>query len=680
MSNRTKIVFAFVFGALTLCLPVIMANAAMNTSGNTVFSIGVNQSFDKEQGITYGRVVCLKHSGSHNGELLATCDQHMWVNGEQVWPIYRSKDNGANWTHITDVHDTVFGTNRKAQPMLYELPEAVGSLRAGTLILAGNLVPNDESSSRIVLYKSIDQGATWSYLSTVDQGGPFEYDRSPSSKTSTIWEPFVYMDAQKHLVCAFSDERQKNKGALQTLSLRYSSDGIHWGEEKNIVAINNKNDRPGMVTVSQLPNGRYIASYEVVNRPSYQQNSSVVYYKFSDDGIHWDETDLGILAKTADGQSLGSSPYIKWVNAGGPNGMVVIGAKWVVNANGDIQEGGQNLFVNYNLGEGNWERMPQPLTWNGEDITYLDAFSQCLETTEDDSNLLQIANIGSAVNKTCSLKIGVMPLTMEFYEAENATLSHVTVIDCEDASNKKEVGNINYSDSKVTFSHVIVPVKGTYRIYVRYNNGTKLTSTQRITVNAEKRQSIQYVPTPNWHQYGWACVDVYLNTGTNTISIEYENGYAEVDCIAIQKNRLDLSRNFRIKNRSSNKYLEIPAMSTALGTPASQFEKTMFPCQIWNLTGSAGDLRVINKNSFRSLGIKDNSSADGALVIQQKGGSTEKWKMVSTDKGFFNVVNSRTGKYLEVKNNSKENGAVIDQWEKTGYPCQEWTIEKEGIQ
>ena len=61
MSNRTKIVFAFVFGALTLCFPAIMANAAMNTSGNTVFSIGVNQSFDKEQGITYGRVVCLKH-------------------------------------------------------------------------------------------------------------------------------------------------------------------------------------------------------------------------------------------------------------------------------------------------------------------------------------------------------------------------------------------------------------------------------------------------------------------------------------------------------------------------------------------------------------------------------------------------------------------------------------------
>lgn len=89
---------------------------------------------------------------------------------------------------------------------------------------------------------------------------------------------------------------------------------------------------------------------------------------------------------------------------------------------------------------------------------------------------------------------------------------------------------------------------------------------------------------------------------------------------------------------------------------------------------------MINKNSFRSLGIKDNSSADGAPVIQQKGGLTEKWNMVSTDKGFFKIVNSRTGKYLEVKSNSKENGAVIDQWETTGYPCQEWTIEKEGIQ
>ena len=136
---------------------------------------------------------------------------------------------------------------------------------------AGNLVPDDQSSSRIVIYKSANQGSSWDYVSTVDTGGPFDYDPSPTSTTTTVWEPFLYMDAYGHLVCAYSDERQKANGVLQALSLRYTSDGTNWSELKNIVAVGNQNDRPGMVTVDQMPNGKYIATYEVVNKPSLSQ-------------------------------------------------------------------------------------------------------------------------------------------------------------------------------------------------------------------------------------------------------------------------------------------------------------------------------------------------------------------------------------------------------------------------
>lgn len=660
----------------------VTAEAKTTENGTDIFTVSTKESFDAEQSLTYARVVCLKNNGDNNGTLLATCDQHIWVNGEQVWPIYRSTDGGESWTHISDVKDTALSTNRKAQPMLYELPQAVGNMPAGTILLAGNLVPNDQTESNLVLFKSNDLGESWQYVSTVDTGGPFVYDREPTSTTTTVWEPYLYMDDYGHLICAYSDERQKEDGVLQALSLRYSSDGVNWSDQSNIVAIGNYNDRPGMVTVSKMGNGKYIATYEVVNRPSYDQNSSVVYAKFSDDGLHWDEDDLGVLVQTVDGQCLGSSPYVKWVNAGGPNGMVIIGAKWVVNSNGDIQEGGQNLFVNYNYGEGDWERYPQAITWDGEDIIYLDAFSQCIETNEDDTILYQIANIGNPVNDSSSLKIGTLPLTMSVYEAENAELTNVQVIDCEDSSNKQEVGYINYSDSQVAFDNICVPEAGIYTVYVRYNNGSGSTSTHALIVNGTDEYTVSYMPTPNWHQYYWTSVDCTLQEGTNTISLNYKDGFAEVDCIALYKEGKDLSKGFMLENRNSGKYLETPSMSAAVGEQLQQYGKTFYPCQIWKTEGTAEECTFENLNSGLFLDIEDSSVSDGAKAIQNvfTGNSSQTWQLMPSTDGYYHIVNKNSKKYLEVFNNLVDDGAAVGQWDPTDYSCQEWKLVKEGIQ
>lgn len=681
---KRKIPKAGIFVMFTALILLLKVDVAAKTveNGTTVFSVSTNDSFDAEQAITYVRIVCLKNSGSNNGTLIATCDQHTWVNGEQVWPIYRSMDNGESWSHISDVTDTTFSTNRKAQPMLYELPQAVGNMPAGTLLLAGNLVPNDQSSSRIVIYKSTNVGVSWEYVSTVDVGGPFDYDRSPESTTTTIWEPYLYMDDYGHLICAFSDERLKGQGALQSLSLRYTSDGVNWSDESNIVAINNRNDRPGMVTVSKMANGKYIATYEVVNRPSYNQNSSVVYCKFSDDGLNWDEDDLGTLVQTADGQCLGSSPYVKWVNAGGPNGMVIIGAKWVVNSAGDIQEGGQNIFVNYNNGVGTWERYPQALTWDGEDIIYLDAFSQCIETNTDDTVLYQAANIGNSIANTNSLQIGTLPLTMSVYEAENSEISNAQIIECEDSSNRKEVGYINFADSSLKFNNVYVPETGKYTIFVRYNNGDTTTSKHTITVNESNTYTISYKPTPNWHQYYWASKSCDLAAGMNTIKLSYNSGYAEIDCIAIYKSGVNLSNGFMLENRNSSKYLETPNMSVASGETLKQYEKTYYPCQVWQINKNGNAYSLTNVNSRLLLDIENSSIADGALAVQNSGTniSSQKWLFESAANGYYMLKNVNSGKYLEVAGNLTTNGASIGQWGPTGYNCQEWKLVKEGIQ
>ncbi len=678
-----KATIAMFFVMLGVLLPGQKAEAKLTENGADVFSVSTSDSFDDKQALTYGRVLCLKNSGSSNGVLLATCDQHVWVDDEQVWPIYRSTDGGNSWKHVTDVKDETFGTNRKAQPMLYELPQAVGSYPAGTLLLAGNLVPDDQSSSRIVIYCSTDQGTTWSYLSTVDTGGPFEYDNSSTSTTTTIWEPFLYMDDYGHLICAYSDERQKDAGALQTLSLRYSSDGVNWSSESNIVAITNKNDRPGMVTVSKMGNGKYIATYEVVNKPSYTQNSSPVYCKFSEDGLNWDEDDLGVLLQTSDGQSLGSSPYVKWVDAGGPNGMVVVGAKWVVNSSGDIQEGGQNLFVNYSYGEGTWERYPNAITWNGEDITYLDAFSQCIETNADDTEIYQIANLGHSDSDTCTLTVGTLPTTMEIYEAENATLNDVQIISCEDAIGKKEVGYINYSDSSISFDKIIVPKKGSYTVYVRYNNGSGSVSSHSVTVNGNASGTVSYPVTPDWHQYYWTSFTCSLNKGQNSIELGFDTGYAEVDCIAVYKSGYDMSNNFMLRNRNSGKYAEAAQMSTVSGLALTQYDKTFYPCQVWSVSQTSdGAFQLINKNSGLAAGIESASAGDGASIIQSAVADEDiqKWTFSLTDSGYCQITNKASGKLMEVLSNLTSNGAAIGQWGTTSYNCQQWALEKEAIQ
>jgi hypothetical protein len=166
------------------------------TAGNgaLVFSPAAGSSFDPEgdnpAGTTYAKIIVLKHNANANGTQLVTFDQLVLHNGVQVYPIYRSTDDGASWTKIADVVPSQdFPTlTRTAQPFLFEVTEDTGGLSAGTILLGGMIMPADRSSSTLVVYQSTDRGQTWSYLSSIDSGGPADYDPSPTSTTAG-WPP-----------------------------------------------------------------------------------------------------------------------------------------------------------------------------------------------------------------------------------------------------------------------------------------------------------------------------------------------------------------------------------------------------------------------------------------------------------------------------------------------------------
>ncbi len=685
---------AVVTAALML---VTTANAQTSGNGVAVYVSDNDATFDPG-GATYARIICLKHSGSSNGTLLCTYDQLKNVDvtyddgtssSQQVYPIYRSTDGGDSWTLISNVFDQEYGLLRTSQPCLYELPQAVGDMPAGTVLLAGNIFDDDPATvSRIVIYKSEDHGASWSFLSQVDTGGPCVYDPSTTSTTTTIWEPFLGLDDDGDLVCYYSDERQKADGILQAVSFKTSSDGISWGNFGNVAAITNNQDRPGMITVTSLPNGKYMATYEVVNRPSISNNNAVVYCKFSDDGITWDENSLGTRISLANGRGIGSSPYVKWVDAGGPNGMVIVSAKWGTDSSDNIS-GGQNFYVNYNLGVGTWERLPMAVTYDATDTNggYFSGFSQSFDVSVDGTTLYQATNVENFSNaKTIDgtsynlndIRVGSLPLNGTIYEAENAELTDVSVGSNVDASNGQEVQYINESDSTVEFDDIYVESSGNYTINVRYSNGESSEASHTITKNGSTVGTINYPVTTDWNRYQWATFTTYLHAGANTLAFTKNVGYAELDCIQISETPSE----FMIVNRNSSKYLEVISASTEDGASIGQWGDTDYSCQKWIFESAGNDrYRIKNVNSEMYLAIEDSSTSDGANAIQTtySSSSSQLWELQETDSGYYNIVNVNSGKYLEVFNNLSSDGAAVGQWGTTGYSCQEWTLIKEGI-
>lgn len=180
-------------------------------------------------------------------------------------PVYRSADNGETWTFLSEVPDL------RGQPALYELSQQVGEFPAGTIMAAGTTVEAPGDARRTIkLSYSSNGGRTWTGLSTIAEGGVGRYDpvdRAALSDQSPVWEPFLVVDAKGRLVAYISNEGYKKDGFSQVLEHRVSSDGGRtWGPAINDVAIADGLTRPGMAVVTRSGDGTYFMSYEVVGK------------------------------------------------------------------------------------------------------------------------------------------------------------------------------------------------------------------------------------------------------------------------------------------------------------------------------------------------------------------------------------------------------------------------------
>lgn len=208
------------------------------------------------------------------------------------------------------------------------------------------------------VYKSTDDGASWSFVSSIVSGG----EALPNNGLTPVWEPFLAI-YNSQLVAFYSTQADTAYG--QKLAHKVSPDGgATWGDEINDVALSTYEARPGMTTIAgPLPDGNYILTYELCGT-----GGCAIYYRLSDSPLTFDgKADTALVATS--GTRPSSSPYVVWSPSGGVNGSIV------VSANSNTQ-----VFINEELGSaGAWVQYETPQSG---------AYSRHLRVMDDPDYLL----------------------------------------------------------------------------------------------------------------------------------------------------------------------------------------------------------------------------------------------------------------------------------------------------
>jgi len=179
--NRCAFWDAMVRLSFGLLLQGVAVLAAPLDTAPQPFGFFVNNTIYQpvgEESVTYPRHVELQ-----DGTILATVS--MMGRSPAFFPIFESKDGGASWKHVSDLHDTQNGWGFPAQPALAELTEPLGGFEAGTILASGNSW--SDNGTRIDLYASTDKARTWKFVSHVAEGGR----PNTTNGATPIWEPYL---------------------------------------------------------------------------------------------------------------------------------------------------------------------------------------------------------------------------------------------------------------------------------------------------------------------------------------------------------------------------------------------------------------------------------------------------------------------------------------------------------
>jgi len=316
----------------------------------------------------YPRLVRLSHGAKEvDGQVVAS------TNGN----IFLSKDNGKSFTFL-DTVPTQAGSTERCCATLYEVPETVGTLKAGTLLFAGSYFSGQTPA--IEVYTSTDQGRTWTYSSMPVIGGDNNHG---------LWEPEFTIADDGALVMFWSDET--DGCCSQKLAQIRTYNGTGWQDRINTVASLVQGDRPGMARVSKLPSGTFFMSYELCGPAA-----CTVFSRTSQDGWNFGTaSDTGTKVQTTTGQFFEHAPSNTWGPSvlSGDGALLLVGQVLFEYDGAVSPKNGKLLFVDLSgTGSGPWYTIPAPVKVPTAYNNYCPNYSSALLPSKNGSKLLEFAS------------------------------------------------------------------------------------------------------------------------------------------------------------------------------------------------------------------------------------------------------------------------------------------------
>lgn len=333
----------------------------------------------------YPRLIRLTYGPAEtNGHLLASTTRK----------IFRSTDDGRTWEFVTDIQP-IKGSRVRCCSTLWELPQTVGELQAGTLLYSGTFVEGETAA--IQIYTSTDEGKTWKYLATpVKRGGAPHHG---------LWEPEFIIANDGSLVMFWSDET--DPCCSQKLSQIRTTDGVTWKDERDTIKSPQQPDRPGMIVVSKTPKGRYFMSYEICG-PTYH---CIVYSRTSTDGLKWGySAKPGTKVVTTSGQYMAHAPN----NHIMPDGHILLAGQILFDKDGKVsKDNGQVLFVSNEKDPLKpWTTMPAPVPVPTAYDNPCPNYSSAMLATSDGKDVIELASDFDEEHH-CTVYEGILPLPQD---------------------------------------------------------------------------------------------------------------------------------------------------------------------------------------------------------------------------------------------------------------------------
>ncbi len=189
-----------------------------------------------------------------------------------------SHDNARTWKTISTLADS--GRDLDNGQII--------ELEDGSLLMGLRSVRWQESY-KLPVFKSFDQGKSWTFLSVIDEN--HGEVGSLGNPDNGVYEPHFYKLDNGSISVMYASEKRvmEQPSYSQIVSQKVSNDGGDtWGEETWVAwDPTNEKARPGMPVWAKMSNGKYIVVFEVCGTENCK-----VYFKVSEDGISW-EVGLG---------------------------------------------------------------------------------------------------------------------------------------------------------------------------------------------------------------------------------------------------------------------------------------------------------------------------------------------------------------------------------------------------